>query len=453
MASTTERSAWGSRCGGPVSRREILRAGVAGIASLGLTDVLRLQAAADDARPETAVILLWLHGGPSHLETYDPKPEAPTEFRGPFKAIATNVDGMRVSELLPRHARIADKFSLIRSIRHRGICHQQGLQTVLTGKEELLLKQKPDHPDAFCIVNKLREQPGQTLPHYVALSQLPYSGAAYLGLAYEQFIVSGDPNDPKFAVPNIGLRDPRARERLNGRRRLLAELDAVRRDLETHPMAAARDRFYEQAAQLITSDRAAAAFDLSREDPKLRDRYGRSRWGQQCLLARRLVEAGVSAVTVSMFEVEKGMASNWDDHAVNWDVFQAMAQRAPVFDQAAAALIEDIHERGLDRRVMVIVMGEFGRTPRISYSDGRAGRDHWPHAMSVLVAGGGLRAGQVIGATDARGEYVSERPLSPNDLLATLYRHLGIDPSQTLMDRIGRPTPILDRVEPIAELV
>src|SRR5262249_2236872 len=160
----------------------------------------------------------------------------------------------------------------------------------------------------------------------------------------------------------------------------------------------------------------------------------RSRWGQQCLLARRLVEAGVSAVTASFFGVEQGVSSNWDDHAVNWDVFKAMQQRAPVFDQAVTALIEDVYARGLDKKVMILVTGEFGRTPRISYTDGKAGRDHWPHAMSVLVSGGGLRTGQVIGATDARGEYVDARPLSPNDLLATLYHHLGIDPTQTFTD-------------------
>jgi uncharacterized protein (DUF1501 family) len=444
------------RCRGPISRREILRAGLTGIATLGLSDLLQLRAAAappEHARPDTAVILVWLHGGPSHLETYDPKPDAPAEYRGPYKAISTNVPGIRISELLPRQARIADKYALIRSIHHRGICHQQGLQTVLTGHEELTLKPKPDHPDAFCILNKLREGSGKTLPNYISLPSLPYSGAGYLGLGYEQFVVSGDPNDPKFTVPGIGLKDPRAQQRVHRRLQMMEQLDEARRYLEAVPTAAARGKFYEQAVDLVTSTQAAEAFDLSKEDEKLRDRYGRNRWGQQCLLARRLVEAGVGAVTVSFFGIEKGMSGNWDDHAVNWDVFKAMAERAPHFDQAVTALIEDVYARGLDKKIMILVTGEFGRTPRISYTDGRAGRDHWPHAMSVLASGGSLRTGQVIGTTDTRGEYPDERPLSPNDLLATLYRHLGIDPTQVFMDALGRPVPILDRTEPIPELV
>jgi uncharacterized protein (DUF1501 family) len=204
---------------------------------------------------------------------------------------------------------------------------------------------------------------------------------------------------------------------------------------------------------LLTSGQARHAFDLTREADRTRERYGRTQWGQQLLLARRLVEAGAGCVTVPLFGVEKGMPSNWDDHAVNWDCFQAMKERAPVFDRAVAALIEEVFERGLDRRVLVIVTGEFGRTPKISYVNGRPGRDHWPSAMSILLAGGGLRAGQVIGATDARGEAPSERALEPNDFLATVYRHLGIDTRAEVVDRSGRPLRVLDRTDPIAELV
>ncbi|MBM3460258.1 MAG: DUF1501 domain-containing protein, partial [Armatimonadetes bacterium] len=210
---------------------------------------------------------------------------------------------------------------------------------------------------------------------------------------------------------------------------------------------------YRSAVDLLTSSRAREAFDLSREKPALRDRYGRSRWGQSMLLARRLVEAGVSAVTCTLLQVEGGVAGSWDDHAVNWDCFQASRERSPVFDQGVAALIEDIYDRGLDRKVLVIVTGEFGRTPKISYAEGRPGRDHWPSAMSILVAGGGLRMGQVVGATDVRGEYVTDRVLSPNDLLATVYRHMGVDPARELTDHTGRPVRILDRTEPIPELV
>jgi uncharacterized protein (DUF1501 family) len=253
-------------------------------------------------------------------------------------------------------------------------------------------------------------------------------------------------------VPNIRLAEG-ARTRLDRRLKLMNSIDDVRRDLEGHPDASARDQQYHAAVDLLTSTRAREAFDLSRESPSLRDRYGRTRWGQSMLLARRLVEAGVGAAVVSLFGVENGLIGSWDDHAVNADCFKAMEQRAPIFDQGVAALISDLYDRGLDRKVMVIVTGEFGRTPKVNQAGtGRPGRDHWPHAMSILVAGGGIKTGQVIGATDARGEFVEERPLDPNDLVATLYRHLGVDPTTEFTDRSGRPIRILDRTERIPEL-
>jgi uncharacterized protein (DUF1501 family) len=226
----------------------------------------------------------------------------------------------------------------------------------------------------------------------------------------------------------------------------------VRRDLERSADVEARGRHYHAAVDLLTSSKAREAFDLTKESDATRERYGRTRWGQQLLLARRLVEAGVSAITTSLFQVEGGVAGSWDDHAVNWDCFQAMKERAPVFDRAVTALVDDVYQRGLDRKVLVVVAGEFGRTPKISHTDGKAGRDHWPSAASILLAGGGIRTGEVVGATDRLGEYVSERPLEPNDLLATVYHHFGIDPTLELVDRTGRPIRILDRTEPIAEL-
>jgi len=445
-------------CPGPrwaAPRRELLRFGLAGAAGLGLTDLLRLRA---DAAPapsrDTAVILVWCHGGPSHLETYDPKPDAPAEYRGPFGAIETSVPGLRFSELMPLQAKIAHRCALIRSVHHRGPCHDSGLQTLLSGHEQLVNKfSRPDHPDAFCILSKVRERPGQKLPVHVGMPPLEYSGPAYLGPGYAPFVVSGDPNAPNFQVADIRLPDGAARGRLDRRLRLLGSIDAVRRDLEEEPDIRARGQHYESAVDLVTGTQARDAFDLSREADGLRDRYGRTRWGQTLLMARRLVEAGVSAVTVSLFGVEQGIIGNWDDHAVNADCFKAMQQRAPIFDRAVAALVQDLADRGLDKKVLVIVTGEFGRTPKISYADGRPGRDHWPQAMSILLAGGGLRMGQAIGATDARGEAPAERPLSPNDFLATLYHHLGVDPRIELRDRSGRPFPILDRSAPIAELV
>lgn len=442
-------------CAGPLSRRGLLRFGLGGLAGAALPDLLgrRTASAGGPAPPDTAVILVWCHGGASHLETFDPKPEAPGEYRGPFGAIETSVPGIRFSELMPRQARLAHRCAVLRSVLHRGICHQQGLQTLLTGHEQLVLKQKPDHPDVMCVVNKVRERSSEALPVSVGIPPLPYGGAAYLGSAYEVFSVQGDPNAPGFEVPNLQVQGPGMPERLGRRVRLLGDLDAVRRDLDRNSEVAARREQYRAAVEMLTSGAARRAFDLRAEPEKQRDRYGRTRWGQSMLLARRLVEAGVSAVTVSLFGVEKGVATNWDDHAVNWDCFRASRERSPVFDQAVSALIEDLFDRGLDRKVLLIVTGEFGRTPKISYTDGKPGRDHWPHCMSILLAGGGIRAGQVIGATDARGEYVVERPLSPNDLLATIYRHLGIDATRELLDRSGRPIPILDRTEPIAELL
>jgi len=432
----------------------LLRFGLAGVSGLGLGDLLRGReaAAAGTGHPDTSVIVVWCHGGPSHLETYDPKPDAPTEYRGPFTAIDTNVPGIRLSNLMPHQAKIADRFTLVRSLHHRAICHQQGLQTLWTGHEELVLKQFPDHPDCFCVLSKVRSRPGDTLPVHVGIPPLPYAGPAYLGPSFEPFTVGGDPNQPTFEVPNIRLADG-ARARLDRRLRLKADVDAAKRYLASDPDIGARDQHYHAAVDLLTSDRARIAFDISRESAQTRDRYGRNRWGQSMLLARRLVEAGVGAVVVSLFGVENGIIGSWDDHAVNADCFKAMEQRAPSFDQGVAALISDVYDRGLDKKTMVVVTGEFGRTPKVNQAGtGRPGRDHWPHAMSVLLAGGGIRTGQVIGATDARGEFVEEAPLEPNDLTATLYRHLGVDVTREVVDRSGRPFRILDRAAPIAGL-
>jgi uncharacterized protein (DUF1501 family) len=458
------------RCPGPrqhgTHRRELLRFAAHGMLGLGWLDLVRARAAAaapsagkagsalEPRGSDTAVILVWCHGGPSHLETYDPKPDAPSEYRGPFGAISTSLAGVRFSELVPMQARIAHRCALIRSVHHRGPCHDSGMQTLLNGHEVLVNKfAQPDHPDAFCIANQLRSRPGDALPVYVGAPPLAYSGPAYLGPSAAPFVVSGDPNAPNFEVPNIRLAGDGARERLDRRMRLLTDVGEVRRDLERLPDAIARDQQYQAAVDLLTSGRAREAFDLSRESSPTRERYGRNRWGQQLLLARRLVEAGVGVVSTSLNSVEGSIAGSWDDHAVNWDCFKAMKERAPVFDRAVTALIEDLYDRGLDRRVLVIVTGEFGRTPKINYVDGKAGRDHWPQAMSILLAGGGLRMGQVIGGTDPRGEAPSERALHPNDFLATLYHHLGIDTRIELRDRSGRPIPILDRTDPIPELL
>ncbi|HEV3122686.1 MAG TPA: DUF1501 domain-containing protein [Isosphaeraceae bacterium] len=420
-----------------------------------MSDLLRLRAVAQPAaqpRDRTSLIVIWQHGGASHLETYDPKPEAPQEFRGPFKAIDTKVPGLRLCELLPLHAAMADRFTIVRSLAHSGFDHQQGAQQLFTGHEVTVQKNKPDHPDCFAVVTRLRSSARRSVPVHVGVPPLPYSGAAYLGAACEPFEVHGDPNNPSFQVPNIGI-DSAARMRLQRRLPLLDRFDQVRKDIDAAGNMEAIDTFQEQAWNILTGPSARRAFDLSREDPRVRDRYGRHRWGQSCLLARRLVEAGVDVVTTSFLGVENALNGSWDDHAVNCNCFDAMKQRAPYFDQAVTALIEDLAERGLTRRVMVIVTGEFGRTPRINAVNGVPGRDHWANACSMLFAGGGTSPGHAIGATDRRGELVIERKIAPRDILATIYGHLGIDTAGLqFRDFFGRPIPVLPDGTPIPEL-
>jgi uncharacterized protein (DUF1501 family) len=442
-------------------RREILRAGLAGVASRALPDLLALRARAGlpATQERTALLVVWLQGGASHLETYDPKPDAPSDIRGPYGAIATRAPGVRISELLPRHAEVADKFTILRSLAHSGFCHQQGNQQMLTGHPELVLKLEPEHPDLMCIAHKVRANRSRPVLPYVGVNPIPYLGSAYLGPAYEPFRIYGDPNAPDFHVPELGQSDPTARQRLSGRMSLAERFDDVRRAIDDRAQSGAFDSFQQQAYTLLTGPESRRAFDLSHEDPRLRDRYGRNAWGQRCLLARRLVEAGVDLLTTSLDGPLCGRVGNWDDHAVNHHVFNAMKERCRFFDQAVSALIEDIHARGLDRRVLVVVTGEFGRTPRISYAQDSAsgvtqpGRDHWPRAVSLLFSGGGIQGGQVVGATDRHGADPTRRRVSVRDFLATIYHHLGIDASQLLLrDRTGRPVPALPEGTPIREL-
>ena len=458
---------------GPMRRREFLRAGLSGFATLSLPGLFRLRAAsAQEAKSRTAVILVWLRGGASHLETYDPKPDASSEIRGIFGPVATRVAGMRVSELLPLHAKIADKFTLVRSMSHTGGGHPAGSLQMLTGDTDPADKQRPVFPDWMTVANSLHADRTRPLPNYVGVNPVStydgfvIAGSAYVSPSYGPFTVNGDPSDPRFEVPNIGLREASGSGRLDERVRLRRRLDALERAADGSGAMGAIDDFEAQALQLLTSPAARQAFDLSCEPERVRDRYGRHAWGQQCLMARRLVEAGVEVVTTTFDGPLCGRVGNWDDHAVNHHIFDAMKFRAPVFDQAVTALIEDVCARGLDKRVLVVVTGEFGRTPRLTevassgggVASGEAGtvqpgRDHWPRAFSQLWAGGGIETGRVIGATDKRGEDVVERRLGPGDFLATIYRHLGIAAETvTIPDFSGRPTPILPTGAPIPEL-
>jgi Protein of unknown function (DUF1501) len=443
-----------------MQRRAFLRLGLASAGGLTLPGLLRLRAAAERSRAPTALILLYCHGGISHIDTWDPKPGAPAEFRGPFNPIQTHVPGLHVSELLPRHAAIADKFSLLRSLSHEASCHANGPQRLFSGHFTPRQEFKPEHPDCLAISNYLRWRSGRAVPNYIGMTTYglepgPVSaiGPAYLGGKYAPFAIFGNPNKPGTK----GGLEVDADGRLTSRRGLLDLLGSGPGGSAPELMG----EFQQQALDILSRPNARRAFDLDLEPPTVRDQYGRTAWGQHCLLARRLVESGVDLVTVTLAGAEAGGAGgNWDDHAVNCHIFDALKKRAENFDRCVATLISDLHDRGLSDRVLVIVTSEFGRTPRISRAVGtiekvqQPGRDHWPQAMSILFAGGGVSGGQVIGATNRLGEHPIHRQVGPWDLIATVYRHLGIDAKNvTVPDQTGRPVPILPEGEPIRELV
>jgi hypothetical protein len=474
-------------CSGLPSRRSFLRMGALGVGGLSLSDVFRWRAMAAEKQaslqepgrksaapdPDTSVIFIWLPGGPPHMETYDMKPDAPAEYRGDFRPIATNVKGIEVCELLPLHAKIADKYTLIRSVAHEFADHGGGHKRFLTGR----IPASPvdfvnDAPAVGSIVAKMRERRNVGLPNYISGADAGRDGvdvfsfgAAYLGPAYVPFSVPGDPSQPNFEVKNLSL-DKQIAERLDDRVRLLHGFDNLRREIDQTGVMDAVDTFNQRAVSLLTSEKARQAFDLTKEPEKLRERYGKHAWGHRALLARRLVEAGCSFVTmvlenpyVSGVPFLKNGVYNWDSHAVNCHLFDDARVRFPIYDRVITALIEDLYARGLDKKVLLIVTGEFGRTPRISSVIGsqtgvlQPGRDHWPQAMSILLAGGGIKTGQVIGSTNSKGEHPKDQPLTPNDFWASVYKHLGIDPEVAFPDHSGRPMPILPFGQPIAGLV
>lgn len=460
-------------CPGPASRRGFMRMGLAGFASLSLPGMLRLRAEspADPSRKKNAVIMVWQPGGCSHIDTYDPKPNAPVEYRGPFSTIQTKVPGLHFTELLPMQAAIADKFTVLRSMRQTAGGHPAGSMQLLSGDSDTRDKPAPRLPDWMSVANYLRSQNADRdnpLPIYAGVNPpTNYTGPAYLGDAYAPFAVTGDPNSPSFAVPNIGVSNPGEAVHLERRATLRQRLDTLERAFDKAGEMSALDEFETQAMTLLTNPKTKEAFDLSKEDDKTRDRYGRNTWGQQLLLARRLVEAGVEILTTSLHGPLCGRVSNWDDHAVNHHVFDALKFRAQAYDQAVSALIEDVYQRGLSEQVLVVVTGEFGRTPKVNYQPStgagnasaaagtkQPGRDHWPRAFSNIWAGGGIETGRVIGATDKLGEDSVERICGPGDFLSTIYHHLGIDGRKVFIkDFNGRPTPIIDHGEPIPELI
>lgn len=461
-------------CPGPMRRRSFLQAGVVGLVAAGLARPGFAGPEVEETKlPDTSVIFLWLSGGPPHLDTYDMKPEASSEIRGEFRPIKTNVPGIDICELFPQQAKIADKFSIIRSISHDFADHGGGHKRFMTGRPP----KEPagfvnDYPAVGSMIAKMREQYSVGLPNYIAGVDGGRQGidtfslgTAYLGPAYSPFTIGGDPADAKFQVQNISL-DQQMESRLADRQNLLKGFDKLRNDVDRSGTMGALDRFQQKASELLLSDKARTAFDLTREDETTRKRYGMHGWGQRCLMARRLVEAGSSFVMMSLENpyisgvphLQQGVY-NWDSHAVNCHIWNDARVRFPLLDQAVAALIEDVYARGLDKKVLIVLTGEFGRSPRIEQSVGtqtgvmQPGRDHWPRAQSILVSGGGMKMGQVIGSTNDKGEHPVDRPMSPNDLWSTIMWHLKINQNHNLLDHHGRPMPLLSEGEPIRELI
>lgn len=444
-----------------VRRRSFLQIGLAGMGAWSLPEILAARdksVAAGGPKKDTSVILLWLDGGPSHIDTYDMKPLAPIEYRGIWDPISTNVAGTFITQLFPLQAQIADKFSVIRSMHHDSGDHFTGAHWMLTGRNAGVSGANTDGKFPFFggIATKLAGSRASgmpanvALPHAMSVGKRPgYFGGNYLGNQYDPFETKNDPNRDNFRVENLSLVKDLTLDRLQDRRKLLEHFDTMRRDADASGQLASLDHFGQQAWEMVSGSRARDAFDISQEPDAVRERYGRNPWGQNTLLARRLVEAGTTFVTCHF--------GGWDTH---WDLQERYVKDLPKIDQLASALICDLDERGLLDRVMVVLCGEFGRTPRMNDggnggppgSKGTPGRDHWGTAMSVLVAGGGIRGGQMIGTTNAKGEAPADRPLKPGDLHHTVFEVLGVNPHVSFTDFSGRPIPAIDHGGVIEEL-
>lgn len=444
-------------------RREFLRVGTLALGGITLPELLARRAIAGTENRETSVIVFWMWGGPSQLETFDMKPDAPSDYRGPLLPIRTNVPGIEICEYMPLLAQRADQYSLIRSLHHEMSAHNDGSIEVLTGKTprvpDLTSQAHSEHPDFGMVAARLRGPRADGLPQYVGVQRAPFmTNPAYLGVAHRAFD-TGDPSKPGFVPPNLTLVTGVNNSRLGDRRSLIRQFDRFRRTADISGSMEGIDNFRANAFQLLTSRAVAEAFDLSRESTAKRDQYGRHRWGQSCLLARRLVEAGSAVVNIDATATcDTTKNFSWDDHAGAFHLDYAQRERLPQMDQALSALLDDLKARALNKRVLVLACGEFGRTPRVTHAPVNfsnqigLGRDHWPQAFTALIAGGTGRMGQVIGETNSKSEYPLHDPISPQDLMATIYRHLGIDSARAFPDFSGRPVPLLFSGNPIAQL-
>ncbi|WP_417379817.1 DUF1501 domain-containing protein [Gimesia sp.] len=436
-------------CNG-ITRRNCLQLGLGAMTGLGMVDLLRLQSHAKGtsaAQPKAkakSVILIWMDGGPTHYETFDPKPEAPVEIRGEFNPIATKIPGVQFSQHMKRLASIADKYTVIRSIRHNQGNHGAGNHYMMTGAPPRIPVGcgafVSFHPSMGSVV--AHEKPTtNNLPAYFSMPSMSRSGGPnFLGAKYAPFVVSDNPNSKNFRVRDLALPSGLTDGRYETRRELREQVDQLKRikDKVAGDPVLNLDEYYDQGYSLVASTEAQKAFEIDCESDELRDKYGRTSFGQRALLARRLSEAGVPFIT--LYE------GGWDHHG---SLFKTFNSRMPAFENTIATLIEDLDERGLLETTMVLALGEFGRTPKINPG---GGRDHWSNAMSVLMAGGGTPGGQVLGATDKAGYSAVERVLSPENFVSTIYTKMGIDPDKVLYTPEGRPSHLVSDPTPIPEL-
>lgn len=452
-------------CAG-MPRRDFIQLGLGGLLGAGFGDLLRLEAGSVSAAKAAAsrgvpgqkasagaapggkpvnCILIWLDGGPSHYETFDPKPGAPSDIRGSFQDIATAVPGIRFSEAVPELAKVADKVTVIRSICHKDPNHGGGNHYLMTGSPTPVPVAcgafVTFHPSFGSVVSWQRGQ-RQGLPPYVSMPSVTRSGGPnFLGGKHSAFVIDGQPNSADFKVRDVALPAEISEGRAAHRRELRSALDTMARhaDRLAEDPAVNFDQYLQQGVDLVLSSQAQAAFDLSREDKKVRDEYGRNDFGQRLLMARRLVEVGVSWVTVN--------SGGWDHHTKLFEAYKGDSVRN--MDRGVAALVRDLDQRGLLDSTLVVLLGEFGRTPKVNKD---AGRDHWPHAMSILMAGAGCPRGAVVGATDAKGYAASEAVYRPEDFAASLYWKMGIDPNQVLHTNTGRPVQLVNNGRRIREI-
>lgn len=432
-----------------LSRRSFLELGVP-LLGLSLPNLLRLRATNAEgtaikpvSSKQKAIIVFWTHGGMSQQDTYDMKPGAPPEFRGPYQPIETSVPGVTVGERFPLQAKIMHRISVVRSVHHENAIHAPSAHWMQTGYfGPTLARIAPQKPSFGSIISRAIGPRAPQIPAYVTMPKseaFGYQKAVYLGATYDPFELGTDPNGKDFQVPNLSLPKGLALDSVQSRRKLLKTFDTLRRDIDRQGTMEGLDGFKAQAMEMVAGDRVRDAFDISREPDALRDRYGRHQYGQCAILARRLVEAGSTCVTVN--------TGYWDHHD---EVHKNLEELLPPLDRAIATLIEDLESRGMLDDVLIYCAGEFGRTPLIN---GHAGRDHWSNCFSVMFAGGGLKGGQMIGASEKRGGNVLDRPTTPLDLLATIYQTLGVSLETHYEDSSGRPISIVGSGKPIHELL